>query len=293
MNGAALSAIGRRMGFSVRPTAVQGRIAGAKGLWVLHPRDRSPDALPKIWIRDSQTKIKLDFNRLHPAHRIFDLLAPPRVTLPSRLSRLTILNLSHNGLPTNTFVELMRETLEEQFQELTQWTRPQDMQLLWATVNRIGHVTASRVQQYALGASRALGLSGRIREDEFPSDEPPDMLGEFLGSAGDRELDEEESAALLAELESAGAVPQRLRDRFTGEPLTLHGVVMDLLQAGFHPLRLPALYEKLRKITSNVIEDIIRDFHVSIPLSAEAFIVPGMWSCIALYLCRYWVTYVD
>ncbi|KAI0640255.1 RNA dependent RNA polymerase-domain-containing protein [Trametes polyzona] len=274
MNGAALSEIGRRMGYRTRPTAVQGRIAGAKGLWVLHPRQQSPTGTPKIWIRESQTKINLDLNNLHRAHCIFDLLAPPRVTLPSRLSRLTILNLSHNGVPTQTFVDLMRETLDEQVRALTRWSHPQDMQLLWATVNRLGHVTASRVQQYALGASRALGLSGRIREDEFPTDDPPDLLRELFDAAGGRELDPEESEALLAELQSVDAAPQRLRDRYTGEPLTIHGVVMDLLQAGFHPLRLPILYEKLKRITTKVIEDVIHDFHVSIPLSAEAFIVP-------------------
>ncbi|KAI0829054.1 RNA dependent RNA polymerase-domain-containing protein [Trametes gibbosa] len=270
MNGAALSAIGRRMGYRVRPTAVQGRIAGVKGLWVLHLRDRSPDAVPKIWIRSSQTKIKLDLNNLHRAHLIFDLVAPPRVTLPSRLSRLTILNLSHNGVPTRTFVDLMEETLNEQVRSLTRWTHPQDMQLLWATVNRIGHVSASRVQQYALGASRALGLSGRIKEGIYPTDEPVDLLKELLYG----ELDEEEGTTLLTELETAGAVPQRLRNKSTGEPLTIHGVVMDLLQAGFHPLKLPFLYDKLKKITTDVIEDVIRDFHVTVPLSAEAFIVP-------------------
>ncbi|KAI1786473.1 hypothetical protein LXA43DRAFT_1065048 [Ganoderma leucocontextum] len=62
----------------------------------------------------SQVKIKLDFNNLHPAHSIFDLLVPPRVTLPIRLSRLTILSLMHNGMPKETFVELMRETIEEE-----------------------------------------------------------------------------------------------------------------------------------------------------------------------------------
>ncbi|KAI0352282.1 hypothetical protein OH77DRAFT_1428830 [Trametes cingulata] len=275
MSGAALSEIGRRMGYATRPTAVQGRIAGAKGLWMLHPRDRDPAGTPKIWVRESQRKINLDFNNLHPAHRIFDLLAPPRVTLPSRLSRLTILNLAHNGVPTDVFVELMKETLDEQVRALTQWTRPQDMQLLWACVNRIGHVSAARIQQYALGASRALGLSGRIREDEFPSDEPSDPIEDLLDAAAeDVLLGDDESATLLAELEQAGAIAQSLRDKFTGEPLTLHGVVLDLLQAGFNPLRLPLLYEKLKIIISKVIEDVIREFHVSVPLSAEAFIVP-------------------
>ncbi|KAH9885398.1 RNA dependent RNA polymerase-domain-containing protein [Cubamyces lactineus] len=276
MSGSALCAIGQRMGFPGRPTAVQGRISGAKGVWLLHPRIQDPNGPFKIWTRESQNKILLDYETLDPAHCIFDLVAPPRVIIPSRLSRLTVLNLAHNGIPTSVFEELMKETLFEQVRALTQWTHPRDMQILWATINRIGHVVASRVQQYALGASRALGISGRIREDhdDFPSDEPSDPLQDLLSMIGDSQFDDEEVVAMLAEIESAGAVPQRLRDPHSGTPLSIHGAVMDLLQAGFHPLKLPILYDKLKKITRDVIEDVINEFHISIPLSAEAFIVP-------------------
>ncbi|KAI0673977.1 RNA dependent RNA polymerase-domain-containing protein [Trametes maxima] len=276
MNAAALSLIGKRMGYESMPTAVQGRIAGAKGLWMLHPRERNPQGDPKIWIRNSQHKILLEHvdGQLRLAHRTFDLLAPPRVTQPSRLSRLTILNLSHNKVPTSVFIDLMRSALDEEVRALTQWTHPQDMQLLWKTVDRVGRVTGSRIQQFALGASRALGLSGRIREDDMPWDEPLDPLQDILDMAGGDSLSEEDRAALIAELEGGDAVPQRLRDRFSGEPLTLHGVVLDLLQAGFHPLKLPLLYDKLKTIINKAIEDVVRDFHVTVPLSAEAFIVP-------------------
>ena len=92
MNWAALAAIARLFQYTHFPTAVQGRIAGSKGLWILHPHDRSPDAIPMIWIRPSQTKIKHE--RLAPAHLIFELVAPPRVSAPSRLSRHTLMVLS-------------------------------------------------------------------------------------------------------------------------------------------------------------------------------------------------------
>ena len=58
INRAALTDIGRR--FSLphgMPTAVQGRVAGAKGMFLLHPYDKHPE--PRVWIRDSQNKIKL------------------------------------------------------------------------------------------------------------------------------------------------------------------------------------------------------------------------------------------
>ncbi|KAI0701242.1 RNA dependent RNA polymerase-domain-containing protein [Cerioporus squamosus] len=260
MNGAALCAIARQMGLEERPTAVQGRIAGAKGLWVLHPRDQSPTGTPKIWIRKSQVKIQLDLNNLHPAHRIFDLLAPPRVSVPSRLSRLTILNLSHNGVPVNVFVELMRDTLDAEVKALTDWSGPKAMLLLWRAVEKAGGVAMKRIMQHAQGTTRATGLTGRIREDD--SEQSDDLVDPKLTDAL-QDLDESETPSVSS-----------LRDPSTGEPLTIHATVMDLLQSGFHPMRLQVLYDKLKKIVTDVIEGIIRDFHVSVPLSAEAFIVP-------------------
>ncbi|TFK17046.1 hypothetical protein FA15DRAFT_578600, partial [Coprinopsis marcescibilis] len=49
--------ITKQMAYEYLPTAVQGRIDGAKGLWVRHPTDEDLDT-PRIWIRASQNKIK-------------------------------------------------------------------------------------------------------------------------------------------------------------------------------------------------------------------------------------------
>ena len=266
MNGAALSAIAKQMGLEERPTAVQGRFGGAKGLWVLHPREKSSSGVPKIWIRDSQVKVTLNWHDPHPAHTIFDLLAPPRITLPSRLSKLTILNLSHNGVPKETFIELMRETIEEEIKPLTQWTGPKAMFLLWKAVERVGGVLMKRALQHPLGTSRALGLIGRGLQDHM-DDEPPEAFEQLVDEISDLggDVTEEKMASYTA-----------LRDPVTGQPLTVHGAVLDMIQSGFEPLRVEILYDKLKKIVTMAIDDIISDYHVSVPLSAEAFIVPGM-----------------
>ncbi|RPD82709.1 hypothetical protein L226DRAFT_35401 [Lentinus tigrinus ALCF2SS1-7] len=260
MNGAALCAIARQMGLEERPTAVQGRIAGAKGLWMLHFRDQSSTGIPKIWIRESQVKIQLDHDNVHPAHRIFDLLAPPRVSVPSRLSRLTILNLAHNGVSVDVFEELMRNTLDTEVKALTDWLGPKAMLLLWRAVDKAGGVAMKRIMQHAQGTTRATGLTGRIREDDSEQSDDlfdPSLIDELQG------LDEDEMPSVNS-----------LRDPSTGEPLSIHATVMDLLMAGFHPMRQQLLYDKLKKIVTDVIEGIIKDFHISVPLSAEAFIVP-------------------
>ena len=76
INRSALRAIQRSRGLSEMPTAVQGRIAGAKGLWVLDPDDM--ERAPRIWIADSQVKIKYsDEDLATPDRRVFDLLRVP------------------------------------------------------------------------------------------------------------------------------------------------------------------------------------------------------------------------
>ena len=107
---------------------MQGRILGSKGVWLLHPHDRAPDAPPRIWIRPSQRKIRLlpaytvdALASLHRAHRIFDLVMPSRSAVPARLSRLTIVNLAHNGVRTALMAQLMADGLRAEVEGLTQW----------------------------------------------------------------------------------------------------------------------------------------------------------------------------
>jgi RNA-dependent RNA polymerase len=66
ISGAGLTSIMRVMRYPARPTAVQGRIAGAKGMWVLHPDPghQVADGQPRIWICDSQNKNKINLGPL-------------------------------------------------------------------------------------------------------------------------------------------------------------------------------------------------------------------------------------
>ena len=104
MNMAALTAITRRMGYESAPTALQGRIDGAKGLWMRHPTDKSED--PKIWIRASQNKIKNPL--LDRGHRIFELVAPAKASTTVALSMQSILNMYFNDVPEDVIVKLFR-----------------------------------------------------------------------------------------------------------------------------------------------------------------------------------------
>lgn len=244
------------MGYGIRPTAVQGRIAGSKGMWVLHPSplEQVSDGPAKIWIRPSQTKINLgSYSQLGKAQRTFDLLSPSRVTTPSRLSSQTLVNLSYNGISHEILKKLMALGLKEEIQPFMEWTQPQAMVLVWKAVERAGSVVKGRLRRLLAGQARALGLC------QF---HPLDEQGQE---------DEEEND----DLNYSHPLTDPGHKKASGQPLTLHESVLELLQSGFHPLKLEYLFQKLELVITMVLDDYVEKFHIPIMESCEAYIVPG------------------
>lgn len=266
MNGAALMQIGKWMGFGSPPAAVQGRILGSKGVWLLHPTDRAPDAPPRIWIRPSQRKIRLlpeytvdSLKTLHRAHRIFDLVMPSRSTVPARLSRLTIVNLAHNGVPTRILSELMEEGLRAEVEGLTQWHGAGAMPLLWHAVNKASGTSFQRLRRTAAGIQRALGLTRRRNEEDDDDDEPAPLPSDFPFE-GDEEW-------------TYGEEPSK--PEIDVPPPAIGEGIIERIQAGFSPLKDYYLYLELKTLLKTVMESYIKEYHIIVPESAEAFIVPG------------------
>ena len=248
MNAAALIRIAQRLGLPSRPSAVQGRVAGSKGLWILHPDYLDPTDVPRIWIRDSQKKIQLDLEHGGRAHLIFDHVATPRLSTPGHLSKQTIMNLSHNHVPDEVIQDLMQKGLEDEVRPLMQWTGPEAMRLLWSVVNKAGGVSGERLRKLAGAASRALGLNSSREIEEGFVDEDADEES-FENAASDNSED---------------------------EPYTsLHQNVLYLLQAGFRPEQSAHLWGKLKRVVTMAIDSYIKKYRITVPQSAEAFIVPG------------------
>jgi RNA-dependent RNA polymerase len=240
INGAALTLIARRLCLSSRPTAVQGRVAGSKGLWVLNPEDRSPTEPPRIWIRESQRKIKLSALREDSAHVIFDLIeTSSHITVRSRLNYQLVVNLAENGVDTHIFEGLLREGLTNVFGSLTQWDGAGAMQLLWNTVNNMGRVTRTRLQKTTRSLARAMGLVARFEVDR----------DEDVSEDGDEDPDSVDKS--------------------------LHQKVLELIQAGFNPKSFPPLYENMRYVLTQALSRYLNKYHLEVPQSAEAFIIPG------------------
>lgn len=192
INYAALLAIKHHLNYTSVPTAVQGRIAGAKGLWTRHPTDTRDR--PIIWIRDSQNKI--EYSTLDRAHRILDLLDashPAPSSSIHRLSAQSIVNLSHNKVPGEVFESFMKDGLEALVGPLMDWFQPFSKVSMYDALDKMGSVHGSRMTRMAGGQSRALGLSKRQWRnsyaltnelDSVDDDESEKHLGELNHTAG-------------------------------------------------------------------------------------------------------------
>lgn len=157
LNHTALHIIVKYLGYENLPAGVQGRLDGSKGFWILHPTDQS--AQPRIWIRESQNKIKNStFDR---AHRIFDLLAPSRPSASIVLTAQSIMNVFANGIRATTLIRMMEDGLENEIGPLLEWNKPHAMVFLWDAINKLGNVSGSRTQRVSVAVNRAMGFKGR------------------------------------------------------------------------------------------------------------------------------------
>ncbi|KAJ3992350.1 RNA dependent RNA polymerase-domain-containing protein [Lentinula boryana] len=266
MNEAALKAIATALNYPCRPTAVQGRIAGSKGLWTIHP-DKSVNTseIPSIWIRDSQRKIiypQFDsstkrYSALDRAHRIFDLC---HAALPSlsttgptvSLKKQSVLNLWANGAPVELFKELMKKGLEEIIEPLMQWDGQFAMPALWDAINKTGKVSHIRTARAGAGMARALGLAGRDYSKEGSTRSETGAMSPIFSST------------------VTG------RNEFSGAPIGLHETAIELVQAGFHPARDSILWSTLQKVLEVTVQAAIDKCNIPLPegSSATAFIDP-------------------
>lgn len=165
MNQAAFTHLTFSLELAAQPTAVQGRIAGNKGLWIIHPTDNA-GLKPRIWIRKSQHKI----NHLKPyerSYRVFDVVScgnPPNTV---SLSSQSVTILSHNGISSRVLKGLMKEGIEREVKPLMAGgeTEPLAPLKIWDAAARAGAITGQRVARYAAGMGRVLGVARRrLRE---------------------------------------------------------------------------------------------------------------------------------
>ncbi|KAH7912600.1 RNA dependent RNA polymerase-domain-containing protein [Hygrophoropsis aurantiaca] len=250
INKAALKTLQTIFDWDSCPTAIQCRIGGAKGLLLLHPEAAANDCdISQVWLRDSQIKVKFPADATMSAgHLTIDVLRASHLSTPSRLSAETIINLAENGVPHDSFVDLVKRDLDTIVDELLDWDGSDAMYKLWSSVARSGHVFPARLAREAGGEARAKGFRVKDAEDDVDDD-----LGDDLGHP--------HSTAWWG-------------DEISGCPSSLEETVMAFLDAGFSPQSCPVLADKIRHIIRTSAENYVQRHRLQVPMSLVAWIVP-------------------
>jgi RNA-dependent RNA polymerase len=158
INRSALRMISDILGTETCPTAVQGRVKGGKGLWILHHSNDDPE--PQIWIRSSQKKIEYGYP-LDRSHRILDLLTISDSSSPSGLTKQSIMNVWFNGVPEQTLVDMMENSMREAVEPFLMWEGLYAMPALYKAIDNAGNVSKGRKMRKMAELSRALGFQKR------------------------------------------------------------------------------------------------------------------------------------
>ncbi|KAG8743840.1 hypothetical protein FRC10_011307 [Ceratobasidium sp. 414] len=245
LNWAALKAIQEKMGWDVFPVHVQARIAGAKGLFALHPENRDPNEQPQIWIRSSQNKVKLQrkdtWSRFH---YVLDVCSGPFFQQPSSITYEMILCLSARGVPDHILIELIRKSIENIANDHEPPQHAHGSHVLWDSIYNTHRVLQNRLRQViSPEQQRAQG---------------------FFSYGEDGEISPEE--AISAKWDG---VP----DPNSGTPATAQEQILGWLQAGFSPTD-PWVIEKLVYLQEKLMKAAVKKFRITIPKSLRAHIIP-------------------
>ncbi|KAF8320916.1 hypothetical protein DL93DRAFT_2224612 [Clavulina sp. PMI_390] len=237
------------------PTAIQARVGGVKGMFMLHP-SLAENALsqPRLWCRSSQIKIRHGqhfFVTSSHSQLTLDLLRCAHPKMPANLSRELISCLDNGGVTADLFEQILIETLEQKFTQLATWDGKDARVRLWHAVFDLEHVLQGRLRRETAGASRAWGYGEAldITELEFSFDSDDEDETEEMSVSGDPE-------------------------QTSGLPAGLAEQVLHFLMQGFHPNEAPILKEKLDKLILRIVQEYVKKYRLVLERSVEAFALP-------------------
>lgn len=117
---ALMGMVRQKLGADLTPTAVQARIGGAKGVWMVDPDGDWDSNELYIKITDSQLKYKGFDNDEDWARLTLDVLDSSHDPMPSRVNTQLIPILVNRGVPFSVMKEVLEEHLEGDLKELFQ-----------------------------------------------------------------------------------------------------------------------------------------------------------------------------
>ncbi|KAI8080103.1 RNA dependent RNA polymerase-domain-containing protein [Gilbertella persicaria] len=272
------------------PCAIQGRIAGAKGIWILAP-DMDFSTGNYIQIRKSQNKFKTgllqeDFS-FDPHHYTFDLVKNSIMVYPSSLNTQFIQCLSAGGVPTEVFVEILKEYVHRL---ATIVTENHSLKILRDWVAKAGNVMLNR---WEAEESTEKGLWRDLAMDDIEGGDDENDSGFFTMDSIDNEEIHYEDQALLNNTAAAeydlhtsrtehlwAVTPPSLKannyakiNRYSGFPAGLHESVVRLLDAGFD-LSNAYVATRVTMVFRQIMQAITVKYKIEVPQSCTVTCVP-------------------
>ncbi|CAO3643231.1 unnamed protein product [Cunninghamella blakesleeana] len=245
----------------ILPCAVQGRIGGAKGVWIVPPNFNEKDG-DWISIRESQNKFKTGLPGLDletdPLHFTFDLVKITKCTYPSHLNTQFIQCLSSGGVPIKVFIELLKEQVESMTQTLTD---NQNVRILrdWLVKSSGLMLLRSEIDEHSvLGYKRHADAIDDIDDDNESND-----------------IHDNESTS--ADVINAGmpkSQSTRIRfNKYSGHPTNIYEIIIRLIDAGFD-LTNAFLAEKITHIFRHSLKSISVKYRLEVQQSCTLMCIP-------------------
>ncbi|KAI8374113.1 RNA dependent RNA polymerase-domain-containing protein [Radiomyces spectabilis] len=236
------------------PCAIQGRIGGAKGVWIISP---DLDFSSGVWIeiRSSQRKFKTGTPQfdlsIDPLHYTFDLVNNSVCIHPSNLNTQLIQCLTAGGVTSSIFVDLLKDYLRQLVSVVTE---DHSIKLLRDWVAKAGGIMRSRWEMEDTEKSV-------WREQLIDSD--------FLG----RFLDEEEGDNAEMKPASMKTNDYWKVNAYSGNPCGLHESLIRLLDAGF-TLTNTHVAHKVTQVFRDIMHSVTTKYKIEIQQSCTVTCIP-------------------
>ncbi|KAL7322598.1 hypothetical protein PS15p_211579 [Mucor circinelloides] len=261
------------------PCAIQGRIAGAKGVWIIEP-DLDFTTGDYIKIRKSQDKFKTGLPQsdfmLDPHHYTFDLVKNSILVYPSNLNTQFIQCLSHGGVAHSVFIIILKEYIHQLAAIVTE---NQSVKLLRDWVAKCGKIMMGRWEAETnteKGLWKDLvngGLGGMDDENDsgFFTLDSPDDAHSTEGDPHDSSTAEEKGHSKL-QLDNKENHFARL-NKYSGFPASLHESIVRLLDAGFD-LSNAYVATRVTMVFRQIMQAITTKYKIEVPQSCTVTCVP-------------------
>ncbi|ORZ02227.1 RNA dependent RNA polymerase-domain-containing protein [Syncephalastrum racemosum] len=232
------------------PCAVQGRIGGAKGIWLVAP-ELDLNAGDFIQIRKSQHKFKTGLPQLDmstdPLHYTFDLVKNAICIYPSNLNTQFIQCMASGGVPTSAFLEILDEYLQRLAMVVTE---NRNILILRDWVARTGSIMRARWE------------TEDTEKDIWREQPVDDDYVECLST------EEDMGASLQRQSTDYGKV-----NPYSGQPVGLHESTVRLMDAGFD-LSNPYLAQKITNVFRDVMRSVVTKYKIEVTESCTVTCVP-------------------